>query len=110
MKNLKEAQIDNQLLGITKVNQDGDNILKVLNCQTECMMIYNHLFEQAQCKLLNIIESTSGQIYEIVGDEILINIISKQVDKKTQSKIFDSLLDIVTNHMQMTSKQNKPFS
>lgn len=73
-------------------------------------MIYNFLFEQAQCKLLNVIEQTTSQIYEIIGDEILINIIKNQVDEKTHSKIIDALLNVIESHMMLTSKWPKPYS
>ena len=84
--------------------------MKLLNSQTECMMIYNYLFEQAQCKLLNIIEQTASQIYEIICDEILLNVIQQKLEDKPQNKIFEALLNIISSHMMMTSKRNKPFT
>ena len=64
----------------------------VLNVVAECQNIYIHLFERAQCKLLNVIEQTLGQLYQIIGDMVL------------ATDLEEKLMDIVNSHMSMLKK------
>jgi len=86
--------------------QQPELLNKVMQSLVECQLIYIHMFERAQCKLLNIIEQSCGQVYEILADQVFANLINDD----SSSDLMDNLLTIIDNHFSLIKKQNKPFS
>lgn len=86
--------------------QQPELLNKVMQSLVECQLIYIHMFERAQCKLLNIIEQSCGQVYEILADQVFANLINDD----SSSDLMDNLLSIIDNHFSLIKKQNKPFS
>ena len=52
---------------------EGALTSKLLSANLECLKIYNQIFCKANCKILNILDQTCGQIYEIVLSDIFEN-------------------------------------